>query len=547
MADEARGKIFINYRRSDDPGYTQALFSRLEPAFELENVFMDVENMPAGENFVEVLASQVANCDVFLAVIGKGWLNAKDPESRRSLDNEHDFVRIEIEAALKLQKYIIPVLIGDTPIPRADDLPKSLQPLVVRHAVRLTHDRFPADCQGLIKSIKQAFAKIEAKRLEEQKAAEVEAARWKAEEQARQQAAAEVERERQRRAAIADVLSPEEIAKAEELANWKFIEDLNNEEEYRDHRAKFVGGSTARYALAKLESLAWAKLEANGNETALRAFLAEFPKSSHAAEVSVKLAALERAAKAKQEAETKRRQETDDWAKAASSYDIGEVEAFIKKWPGGQHAGAARTRIAELKRSDLLFRPSLKPDDGLFSTLGRYDLLRPSLKLDDELFRASPKGGDELSSPSPKSGDTLYRPMRPSTHPEEWFSIFMSLAVTFQAVIFIGYLPQYNPANGFVWAIPAWLAIIYVGVQTAFLLVSASQINRALGVLDSVISLVPVLAGFIILITLAFGLRISNFQMETLVALILAGASEFLITIWLRFILNRRTLGFGSY
>ena len=49
------GKIFINYRRGDEPGFVQALFGRLEQAFPADQLFMDVDNIPAGEDFVRVL------------------------------------------------------------------------------------------------------------------------------------------------------------------------------------------------------------------------------------------------------------------------------------------------------------------------------------------------------------------------------------------------------------------------------------------------------------------------------------------------------------
>ena len=68
------GNIFINYRRGDDPGFTQALYSRLEQAFPPERLFMDVDNIAPGLDFVQVLNEQVARCDVLIAVIGKNWL-----------------------------------------------------------------------------------------------------------------------------------------------------------------------------------------------------------------------------------------------------------------------------------------------------------------------------------------------------------------------------------------------------------------------------------------------------------------------------------------
>ena len=49
------GKIFINYRRGDDPGSAQALFARLEQAFRPEQLFMDIDNIEPGLDFLKVL------------------------------------------------------------------------------------------------------------------------------------------------------------------------------------------------------------------------------------------------------------------------------------------------------------------------------------------------------------------------------------------------------------------------------------------------------------------------------------------------------------
>ena len=74
MAD----KIFINYRREDLIGTAGRLHDRLAQAFGRRKLFMDVDNIPAGVDFVADLNSQVAACRVFLAVIGPNWLDAKD-------------------------------------------------------------------------------------------------------------------------------------------------------------------------------------------------------------------------------------------------------------------------------------------------------------------------------------------------------------------------------------------------------------------------------------------------------------------------------------
>ena len=96
MPEKPAGKIFINYRRGDDPGFTQALYQRLEGVFSAEQLFMDVEGqIKPGDDFVEVLNAQVAECDVLLAVIGPRWV---DLLTARAGDSD-DFVQIEIEAA----------------------------------------------------------------------------------------------------------------------------------------------------------------------------------------------------------------------------------------------------------------------------------------------------------------------------------------------------------------------------------------------------------------------------------------------------------------
>ena len=177
MPDGPKGKIFINYRRGDNSAAAGRLYDRLEQEFDKDNLFMDVDDISAGQDFVFELQRQVAECDVLLAVIGNRWLDVADAEGKRRLDNPDDFVRIEIAIALLLGKRIIPVLVNEAHMPAADALPEHLKTLARRNAVRLTHERFKADAQGLINGLKAALAEAEAER-----AAHTEAERRAAEE-----------------------------------------------------------------------------------------------------------------------------------------------------------------------------------------------------------------------------------------------------------------------------------------------------------------------------------------------------------------------------
>ena len=87
---------------------------------------MDVDNIPAGVDFVGHLSAQVAVCDVFLAVVGPNWLNAKDETGSRRVDNPDDFVRVEIRSgALARNIRVIPVTIDGARLPKAGRIARS--------------------------------------------------------------------------------------------------------------------------------------------------------------------------------------------------------------------------------------------------------------------------------------------------------------------------------------------------------------------------------------------------------------------------------------
>jgi len=145
--------VFINYRRGEDQAAAGRLYDQLEAAFTRDRIFIDVDNIPPGRDFTEELSSRVAQCDIFLAVVGRNWADVVDVDGGRRLDNPNDWVRVEIESAQRLGKHIIPVLVNGAEMPRPERLPESLQPFTRRNAARLTHERFRADVQALIAAI----------------------------------------------------------------------------------------------------------------------------------------------------------------------------------------------------------------------------------------------------------------------------------------------------------------------------------------------------------------------------------------------------------
>ena len=94
-------RIFMNYRRQDSEGHVGRLFDHLSQHFERGDIFMDVDSIQPGADFVQTLEDAVAACDVFVAIIGPQWLTLTDESGERRLDQWNDFVRIEIASPVK--------------------------------------------------------------------------------------------------------------------------------------------------------------------------------------------------------------------------------------------------------------------------------------------------------------------------------------------------------------------------------------------------------------------------------------------------------------
>jgi TRAP-type mannitol/chloroaromatic compound transport system substrate-binding protein len=148
------GKIFVNYRRDDDPNGAARVRDGLASKFGKSSVFMDVDNLLAGQRFDEELAKALAQCDVLLAVIGPRWMEIL---KARMASGERDYVQEEIAEALKRKLVVIPVLVGRDrqmpSVPRRDDLPEDIRDLVLYQKHDVAHERFGRDIAELIAAI----------------------------------------------------------------------------------------------------------------------------------------------------------------------------------------------------------------------------------------------------------------------------------------------------------------------------------------------------------------------------------------------------------
>jgi formylglycine-generating enzyme required for sulfatase activity len=145
------GKIFVNYRRDDERAFAARIRDRLAQVFGASNVFMDVDNLLAGQRFDKELERALGECDVFIAVIGPRWVELL---RSRAKGDERDYVREEIAAALQRGIIVIPVLIERTPLPRSSQLPADIQEMVLHQKHDITHEHFGRDVEALIAAIR---------------------------------------------------------------------------------------------------------------------------------------------------------------------------------------------------------------------------------------------------------------------------------------------------------------------------------------------------------------------------------------------------------
>lgn len=148
-------KIFISYRRADSKYVVDRIRDRLIAAYGDDAVFRDIESIPLGQNFSNVLDEATATCNVMLVVIGPQWAGITDAQGNKRLFDPGDFTRIEVETGLVSKDIlVIPVLVMNAMMPGTNDIPDSMANLLFRNAISVRNDPdFNPDMLRLIQGI----------------------------------------------------------------------------------------------------------------------------------------------------------------------------------------------------------------------------------------------------------------------------------------------------------------------------------------------------------------------------------------------------------
>jgi hypothetical protein len=151
--------IFISYRREQTAAHAGRIYDRLCDAFGERAVFMDVDSIGLGLDFARILDEAVSSCNVMLALIGPGWAEIADQQGRR-LDDPTDYVRQELQAALRREIPVVPVLVHGAALPRPEELPEVLRPLLRRQAFPMPDETFRSQAQVLVERLRPLLTHV---------------------------------------------------------------------------------------------------------------------------------------------------------------------------------------------------------------------------------------------------------------------------------------------------------------------------------------------------------------------------------------------------
>lgn len=154
----AVGKVYLSYRRDDDPGYAHALRASLEREVE---VLMDVADAPRAQGLPwhATLERQIDDADLLLVVIGRKW-----EDLTAQANDDDDVVVDEIHTALEQGKRVIPVLVGNTSMPGPDRLPVRIRVLPLLQPFQVRTDTFRMDMSAIESEIGEVVFALAARR-----------------------------------------------------------------------------------------------------------------------------------------------------------------------------------------------------------------------------------------------------------------------------------------------------------------------------------------------------------------------------------------------
>lgn len=267
------GKIYISHRRGISDNFVKLLCLTLSNEFSF-SFFISSDGIEHERHYSEAMWSAIESSDVFLAVIDLGWEEALQTHQA----DVNYFVITEIKTAIDQKKRVVPLLVDGANMPRVENLPYEIKALTYSPTFDFRTERFNADCQRLMSTMRDTLPKTHAER------GGFAQDRWRSgvasgvavapamgipgaigvkavadylremEERAVNEQGKSIEVARKEEEALV-YQSAYQIRKAEELASEDFIKQSAEQDELRHHLARLPSEAKDRLAREKLEAL----------------------------------------------------------------------------------------------------------------------------------------------------------------------------------------------------------------------------------------------------------------------------------------------------
>lgn len=323
MAGEA---IFVGYRRDDTADVAGRVYDAMVRRFGKGRIFKDVDNIGPGVDFGDYIRDVLPRCRVALILIGPNWLDSKDEAGSRRLDNEHDWVRVEVETALAIPGLlVVPVLVNGARMPRGEEVPETMRALTRKNAANIRRDPdFHDDVERLSTAIKASvgsgiidLGKIGAR----PSSAEPRHAPRKSGGNALMMLGAGLAV-----GAALFAITMFAINRAPPITQA----DAEKVEPPPTNATEQQAPPTATSPVTQADAEAWSSLRTSNSPSALSAFIRDYPSSQFASAARARLASLDEAAW-----QTARGEEESDATEA-------RLNEYLRDFPRGAHAAQAR-------------------------------------------------------------------------------------------------------------------------------------------------------------------------------------------------------------
>jgi len=150
-------KFFFSYRHSDNADYAERIYQHFETYFSSQNVFIDKE-IRISDDWLATVRSEIQSSDALVVIIGPEWLTLLQRKAFKV-----DYVRMEIEEAIKENKLLVPIQILGASLPPRDELPEELHPLLDAQSAALldteSESEFNQECSRIINQVRDVLTR----------------------------------------------------------------------------------------------------------------------------------------------------------------------------------------------------------------------------------------------------------------------------------------------------------------------------------------------------------------------------------------------------